>query len=88
LISALKNYFPHVLQWLQDKDTGIFCDFLNHWPTLKAAPLARRTTLERFFQAHHVRSTDIIQQRDKGKAHQAAVRALVQLRFESPVQAS
>jgi len=60
LTSALKNYFPHVLQWFQDKDTAIFCDFLSHWPTLKAAQLARRTTLERFFQAHHVRSVDVI----------------------------
>src|SRR2546426_5835721 len=58
LTSALKNYFPHVLQWFQEKDTAIFCDFLSRWPTLKAAQLARRTTLEGFFRAHHVRSAD------------------------------
>ena len=63
LTSALKNYFPHVLQWFQEKDTGIFCDFLSHWPTLKAAQLARRATLERFFRAHHVRSADVIMTR-------------------------
>src|SRR5712691_7565508 len=60
LTSALKNYFPHVLQWFQEKDTAIFCDFLGRWPTLKAAQLARRTTLEDFFRAHHVRSADVI----------------------------
>jgi transposase len=60
LTSALKNYFPHVLQWFQDKDTAIFCDFLSRWPTLKAVQLARRTTLESFFRAHHVRSADVI----------------------------
>jgi transposase len=60
LTSALKNYFPHVLQWFQDKDTAIFGDFLSRWPTLKAAQLARRATLERFFRAHHVRSVDVI----------------------------
>jgi transposase len=60
LTSALKNSFPHVLQWFQEKDTGIFCDFLSRWPTLKAAHLARRTTLEHFFRAHHVRSADVI----------------------------
>jgi len=60
LTSALKNYFPHVLQWFQDKDTAIFGDFLSRWPTLKAAPLARRATLERFFRAHHVRSADVL----------------------------
>ena len=63
LISALKNYFPQVLQWFQDKDTTLFCDFVSRWPTLKAAQLARRTTLETFFRAHHVRSADVIAQR-------------------------
>ena len=60
LTSALQNSFPHVLQWLQEKDTAIFGDFLSRWPTLKAAQLARRTTLEGFFRAHHVRSADVI----------------------------
>jgi transposase len=63
LTSALKNYFPHVLQWFQEKDTGIFCDFLSRWPTLQAAQLARRTTLEHFFREHHVRSADVIKTR-------------------------
>jgi len=63
LTSTLKNYFPHVLQWFQDKDTNLFCDFLSRWPTLKAAQLARRTTLETFFRAHHGRSADVIAQR-------------------------
>jgi transposase len=27
--STLKNSFPHVLHWFQDKDTAIFCDFLS-----------------------------------------------------------
>src|SRR5215813_5304747 len=65
LTSALKNYFPHVLQWFQDKDTAIFCDFLSRWPTRKAAQLARRTTLESFFRAHHVHSADVITTRIK-----------------------
>jgi transposase len=60
LTSALKNYFPHVLLWFQDKDTAIFCDFLRRWPTLKAAQLARRATLAAFFREHHVRSADVI----------------------------
>ena len=63
LTSTLKNYFPHVLQWFQDKDTHIFCDFLSRWPTLKAAQLALRSTLETFFRDRHVRSADVIIQR-------------------------
>src|SRR5215831_14295450 len=63
LTSTLKNYFPHVLHWFQEKDTTIFCDFLSRWPTLKAAQLARRATLETFFRAHHVRYADVIAHR-------------------------
>src|SRR2546427_12332367 len=63
LTSTLKNYFPHVLQWFQEKDTAIFCDFLRRWPTLKAVQLARRSTLETFFRDHHVRSADVIDTR-------------------------
>jgi transposase len=63
LTSTLKNYFPHVLHWFQDKDTALFCDFLSRWPTLKAVQLARRSTLETFFRDHHVRSADVIAQR-------------------------
>src|SRR5262247_2112510 len=63
LTSTLKTYFPHVLQWLQDKDTPIFCDFLSRWPTLKAVQLARRSTLESFFRDHHVRSPEVIARR-------------------------
>ena len=60
LTRALKNSFPHVLRWLQEKDTAIFGDVLRRWPTLKAAHRARRTPLERFFRAHHVHSADVI----------------------------
>jgi transposase len=63
LTSTLKNYFPHVLHWFQDKDTVLFCDFLSRWPTLKAAQLARRSALEAFFRDHHVRSAEVIAHR-------------------------
>jgi transposase len=63
LTSTLNNSCPQGLHWLEDKDTYLFCDFLRRWPTLKAAQLARRTTLETFFRAHHVRSENVIVQR-------------------------
>jgi transposase len=63
LTRTLKNYFPHVLQWLQDKDTHIFCDFLRRWPTRTAAQLARRSTLETFFHDHHVRVGEVLAKR-------------------------
>ena len=63
LTSALKNYFPQPLQWFPDKDSLLFCDFLQRWPTLKALRQARRSTLERFFHEHNVRKEQLIEQR-------------------------
>ena len=66
LTSALKNYYPQPLEWFSEKDTALFCDFLERWPTLKAVQLARRSTLERFFREHHVRSAELIDRRLQG----------------------
>ena len=63
LTSTLKNSFPHVLPWFQEQDPVIFCDFLSRWPPLKAAQLARRSTLDTFCRAHHVRYASVIAQR-------------------------
>lgn len=63
LTSVLKDYFPQVLEWFKDKDTIIFCDFLDNWPTLAQAQRTRKTTLERFFTAHNSRYKKIIQDR-------------------------
>jgi transposase len=63
LTRTLKNYVPHVWHWFQDKEPPSFCDFLTRWPTLKAVQLARRSTLESFFRAHHVRSPEVIARR-------------------------
>ncbi len=63
LTSTLKNYFPQPLEWFHDKDTDLFCDFLERWPTLKACQQARRSTLERFFHEHYVRYPKVIDQR-------------------------
>jgi transposase len=65
LTSTLKSYFPQVLHWLPNKETKLFCDFLSQWPTLKAAQLARRSTLERFFRQHHVYGEQRINERLK-----------------------
>jgi transposase len=63
LSSALKNYFPQVLQWFEHKDNLMFCDFLQRWPTPKSLRQARRATLERFFHEHNVRRPALIAQR-------------------------
>ena len=63
LTSALKNYFPQVLEWFADKASLLFCDFLTRWPTPKAARAARRATLKRFFDEHNVRGRKRIEER-------------------------
>jgi len=73
LTSALNNSFPHVLQWLQEKETAILCDCLSRWPTLKAVQLARRATLESFFRAHHAHAADVITTRIEAIKHAVAL---------------
>jgi hypothetical protein len=63
LTRTLQNSVPPALQWFQDQDTVIVCDVLSRWPPLKAAQLARRSTLETFFRAHPVRAAEVLAQR-------------------------
>jgi len=65
LIAALKNYYPQVLDWFEDKDTAVFCHFLQHWPTLESAKRAREATLRKFFSTHNVRYPKVIERRIK-----------------------
>jgi len=76
---ALKQYFPQTLDWFQDIDTIMFCDFLQRWPTLKQAQRARKTTLSEFFVAHNVRYPKLIEQR------LVAIRAATPLTQDSAV---
>ena len=63
LTSALKEYFPQALEWFQERDTALFCDFLERWPTLKQVKHARKATLEAFFREHNVRYPQVIEKR-------------------------
>jgi transposase len=63
LTDALKQYFPAILDWFEDKDTLIFCDFLSRWPTLNQLKRARKATVQSFFYEHHVRSQARIDER-------------------------
>jgi transposase len=63
ITNALKAYFPQVLEWFRDKDSAVFADFLERWPTLEAAQRARKDTLEAFFRTSNVRRTATIKRR-------------------------
>lgn len=76
---TLKQYFPQALDWFQDIDTMMFCDFLQRWPTLKQAQRARHSTLSAFFVAHNVRYPKVIEQR------LVAIRAATPLTEDSAV---
>lgn len=55
LTAALKEYFPQVLKWFDDKGTALFCEFLQRWDTPEKAVRAKATVVEKFFKEHHVR---------------------------------
>jgi transposase len=63
LTYALKAYFPQVLSWFRDKDTQVFMDFIERWPSLQAAKRARSATVEDFFRSHNVRRKATISRR-------------------------
>ena len=63
LCSTLKEYFPQTLDWFEDRDTLLFCDFLQRWPSLKHVQRARQTTLRSFFWAHNMRRSALIEER-------------------------
>lgn len=63
LCSTLKEYFPQALDWFEHRDTRLFCDFLQRWPSLKHVKRARQTTLRAFFRAHNMRRSALIEER-------------------------
>lgn len=63
LIQALKQYYPQAVDWFNDHNTLVFCDFLKQWPTLATVKRARKARLERFFKEHNVRFARLIEDR-------------------------
>ena len=66
LCSTLKEYFPQALDWFEHRDTVLFCDFLQRWPSLKHVKRARQATLRSFFCAHNMRRTELLEERIRG----------------------
>jgi len=53
ITAALKNYYPQALEWFNEKDTLIFCDFISKWPSLTKVKRAKKQTLLNFFNSHN-----------------------------------
>jgi transposase len=63
LCNTLKQYYPQALEWFEQHDTTLFCDFIRRWPTLAQAKSARAATLRMFFRDHNARRTGLIEAR-------------------------
>ena len=65
LRSSLKQYYPQMLEWFEHLDTVLVCDFISRWPTLTQVKRARKNTLEKFFHAHNMRFSHVLDARLK-----------------------
>lgn len=63
LTAWLKMYFPQALDWIDNIDSPLGCDFLQRWPTLQQLQRTQPGTIERFFREHHSRSQARIEER-------------------------
>ena len=61
--NTLKQYYPQALDWFEQRDTVLFCDFISRWPTLTQVKRARKATLITFFKSHNVRFERVIKAR-------------------------
>jgi transposase len=52
ITASLKSYFPQVLDWFEDKDTLVFCAFMEQFPSVIAAQSASPEQLTQFFRSH------------------------------------
>ena len=59
----LKDYYPQPLEWFDDRDTVLFCDFIEQWPNLNKVKRAHENTLINFFHQRHVRSEKKVNER-------------------------
>jgi hypothetical protein len=63
LTDTLKQYYPQALDWFEQRDTILFCDFLSRWPTLTQVRRARQASLKAFFYAPNGRRPQVINAR-------------------------
>jgi len=52
LICTLKHYYPQPLDWFSHRNTELFCDFIDRWPTLQQFKRAREQTIRKFFKSY------------------------------------
>jgi len=63
ITAILKNYYPQVLDWFNEKDSILFCDFIARWPSLTAIKKVRKASLMHFFNQHNSRYPEVNEKR-------------------------
>jgi transposase len=63
ITAILKLYYPQVLDWFDEKDSAIFCDFIAKWPSLYCVKKAKKQTLLNFFNQHNSRYPKVNERR-------------------------
>jgi transposase len=63
ITASLKSYFPQVLDWFEDKDTLVFCEFIEQFSQVQTAQAATPQQLIQFFHAHKVTRKSAINRR-------------------------
>ena len=63
LTDCLKPYFPQMLRWFDDVASPLVGDLLERWGSLQELQRAHAGTLRKFFQQHHCRSEERLQER-------------------------
>jgi len=63
ITASLKSYFPQVLDWFEDKDTLVFCEFIEQFSEVQMAQAATPQQLTQFFHAHKVTRKSAIARR-------------------------
>jgi len=54
-----------MLEWFEQLNTVLVCDFITRWSTLKQVKRARKSTLEKFFHEHNMRFSHVLEARLK-----------------------
>src|SRR6516165_730194 len=73
LTNTLQQYYPQALEWFDQHDTVMFCDFLSRWPTPLQAKRAHQASIKAFHHAHNAHRPKLIAER------LAAIKAAVPL---------
>jgi transposase len=63
ITASLKAYFPQVLDWFEDKDTLVFCAFIEQFPSVNVAQAATPEQLTQFFRSHQAGRKSAINRR-------------------------